>query len=627
MSNKDKELSIRVIELVGGESNVNDVYHCATRLRFTLKDHTKTNEQALKNTAGVITVVKSGGQFQVVIGNNVSKVYEGIMEHTNLQDGGSKTDTKENAEKTGIFGKTVDLISSVFSPLLSALAGAGLLKGLVVLSVALGWLDDTSGTYLILNAASSSVFTFLPIFLAVTAARKFKANMNVSLAIAGALVFPTISAAFNSGQTYDFLGIPIVLVMYTSTVFPILLAVWVQSHIEKWFNSIIHQSIRNILVPMLSLLIVVPLTILAFGPIGNSVSQGLASGFTSLMQFSPMLAGAVTGGFWQVIVIFGLHWAFLPITLNNLATIGYDLMRPMLTAAVLAQAGALLAVMLKTRNSQLKTLSGSATITAIFGITEPGIYGVTLRLKKPFIYACISAAIGGAIIGVGGGRAVAYSLPSLLAFPTYVTTGFASVVIGVSVSFVLAFLLTLLLGFKDLEATVEEPQIETSGQEKQAIEPSESRLKKEIIVSPLKGSVQLLEDLPDPAFSSGAMGQGLVIEPTDGILVSPINGVVTTVFPTGHALGLTTDSGMELLIHIGVNTVKLKGQFFEKKVKEGDRVSCGQLLVEFDAEQIRTAGYITATSVIVTNSANYLDVLKTTEQEVKQGDYLMSAVV
>ncbi|ETT36071.1 PTS system beta-glucoside-specific transporter subunits IIABC [Paenibacillus sp. FSL R5-192] len=627
MSNKDKELSIRVIELVGGESNVNDVYHCATRLRFTLKDHTKANEQALKNIAGVITVVKSGGQFQVVIGNNVSKVYEGIMEHTNLQDGGSKTDTKENAEKTGIFGKTVDLISSVFSPLLSALAGAGLLKGLVVLSVALGWLDDTSGTYLILNAASSSVFTFLPIFLAVTAARKFKANMNVSLAIAGALVFPTISAAFNSGQTYDFLGIPIVLVMYTSTVFPILLAVWVQSHIEKWFNSIIHQSIRNILVPMLSLLIVVPLTILAFGPIGNSVSQGLASGFTSLMQFSPMLAGAVTGGFWQVIVIFGLHWAFLPITLNNLATIGYDLMRPMLTAAVLAQAGALLAVMLKTRNSQLKTLSGSATITAIFGITEPGIYGVTLRLKKPFIYACISAAIGGAIIGVGGGRAVAYSLPSLLAFPTYVTTGFASVVIGVSVSFVLAFLLTLLLGFKDLEATVEEPQIETSGQEKQAIEPSESRLNKEIIVSPLKGSVQLLEDLPDPAFSSGAMGQGLVIEPTVGILVSPINGVVTTVFPTGHALGLTTDSGMEILIHIGVNTVKLKGQFFEKKVKEGDRVSCGQLLVEFDAEQIRTAGYITATSVIVTNSANYLDVLKTTEQEVKQGDYLMSAVV
>ncbi|MEK4368536.1 beta-glucoside-specific PTS transporter subunit IIABC [Paenibacillus sp. FSL R5-0473] len=627
MSNKDKELSIRVIELVGGESNVNDVYHCATRLRFTLKDHTKANEQALKNIAGVITVVKSGGQFQVVIGNNVSKVYEGIMEYTNLQDGGSKTDTKENAEKTGIFGKTVDLISSVFSPLLSALAGAGLLKGLVVLSVALGWLDDTSGTYLIFNAASSSVFTFLPIFLAVTAARKFKANMNVSLAIAGALVFPTISAAFNSGQTYDFLGIPIVLVMYTSTVFPILLAVWVQSHIEKWFNSIIHQSIRNILVPMLSLLIVVPLTILAFGPIGNSVSQGLASGFTSLMQFSPMLAGAVTGGFWQVIVIFGLHWAFLPITLNNLATLGYDLMRPMLTAAVLAQAGALLAVMLKTRNSQLKTLSGSATITAIFGITEPGIYGVTLRLKKPFIYACISAAIGGAIIGVGGGRAVAYSLPSLLAFPTYVTTGFASVVIGVSVSFVLAFLLTLLLGFKDLEATVEEPQIETSGQEKQAIEPSESRLNKEIIVSPLKGSVQLLEDFPDPAFSSGAMGQGLVIEPTDGILVSPINGVVTTVFPTGHALGLTTDSGMEILIHIGVNTVKLKGQFFEKKVKEGDRVSCGQLLVEFDAEQIRTAGYITATSVIVTNSANYLDVLKTTEQEVKQGDYLMSAVV
>lgn len=630
MSSKEKELSKRVIELVGGESNVNSVFHCATRLRFKLKDNTKADKQTLENTPEVITVVESSGQFQVVIGNNVAQVFEGIMEQTKLQDAAKQAEAEESSEKTGFLGKAVDIISSIFSPLLGALAGAGVLKGLVALFLSLGWLSDTSGTYLILNAASDSVFTFLPIFLAATSARKFKANMFVALAIAGALVYPNIATALNSGEAYYFLGVPIVLVTYTSSVIPIILAVWVQSYVEKFFASVIHQSVRNILVPMLSLVIVVPLTFLAFGPVGNIVSQGLAAGFTWVNDVSPLLAGVIAGGFWQVFVIFGVHWGFVPIILSNLMTLKYDIMLPMLAAAVLAQAGALLGVFLKTRNTQLKALSGSATIAAIFGITEPGIYGVNLKLKKPFIYACISGAVGGAIIGAGGGKAVAFALPSLLALPAYVGPGFTSALIGIAVAFALAMLLVILLGFKDPEAAVQELQAKTAGQpaeENKRTEQAASLLKKEIIESPLKGRVQPLDSLPDPAFASGAMGQGIVIQPAEGILVSPVDGIVTTVFPTGHAIGLTTDSGLELLIHIGVNTVKLKGKFFEKKVQEGDRVTRGQLLVEFDEEQIREAGYVTATPVIVTNSANYLDVLKTSEQEVGRGDYLMTAVV
>ncbi|MEN1986995.1 beta-glucoside-specific PTS transporter subunit IIABC [Paenibacillus hubeiensis] len=619
----DKELSSKILELVGGESNVNSVFHCATRLRFQLKDRDKADKEALQKTPGIITVVESSGQFQVVVGNNVGPVYEKMIEGTSIGNAdASKKD--ESSEKSTILGKAVDIISSIFSPTLGALAGAGLLKGLVALFLFLKWLDASSGTYLVLNAASDSVFYFLPVFLAVTASRKFKTNMFVSVAIAGALVYPAVIAAVSAPDKLTFLGIPMVLMNYSSSVIPIILAVWVQSYVEKWFNSFVHSSVKNILVPMLSLVIVIPLTFLVFGPIGSMISSGLATGYGWIYNLSPLLAGAVAGAFWQVFVIFGVHWGFVPVILSNIAEVGYDTMLPMLTAAILAQAGAVFGVFLKTKDTQLKALAGSSVVASVFGITEPAIYGVTLKLKKPFIYACIAGAVGGAIIGSGGAQAVAFALPGLLALPTYIGTGFLSVIIGLVVAFVLALVIVMVLGFKDSvqeqAAPKEEASASTPVQESTV-------LKKEIIESPLQGAVKPLESLPDEAFASGAMGQGIVIEPSEGRLTSPVNGTITTVFPTGHAIGITSDEGAELLIHVGVNTVRLKGKHFEKQVQEGDRVEKGQLILLFDIEQIQAAGYVTSTPVIVTNSANYLDVLKTSESEVRRQDYLMTVVV
>ncbi|AIW41301.1 MULTISPECIES: beta-glucoside-specific PTS transporter subunit IIABC [Paenibacillus] len=616
----DKELSKKIVTLVGGEENVNSVFHCATRLRFKLNDRTKADKAALEATPGVITVVESSGQFQVVIGNNVGQVFEHMMAETNLQDADNPNAKKEeSSEKTNFLGKAVDIISSIFSPILGALAGAGLLKGLLALILSFQWINDKSGTYLILSAASDSVFYFLPVFLAITSSRKFKTNTFVSVAIAGALVYPAVITAVSNPERLAFLGIPIILINYSSSVIPIILAVWVQSYVERWFNSFIHQSVKNIIVPMLSLLVVIPLTFLAFGPVGNLISQGLANGFTWVYNLSPLIAGAVAGAFWQVFVIFGVHWGFVPVMLSNIATLGYDTMLPMLTAAVLSQAGATLGVFLKSRNTQMKALAGSSTLAAIFGITEPTIYGITLKLKKPFIYACISGAIGGAIIASGGAHAQSFALPGLLALPTYFGPGFLWVVIGLLVAFVLAVVLVMILGFDD-------PKEETAKTEAAPVK-KEVAIEKEILVSPLQGKVLPLEQSSDVAFASGAMGKGILIDPTEGVLTSPVNGTITTVFPTGHAIGITSNDGAEILIHVGVNTVKLKGQFFDKRVKEGDIVKQGQLLLEFDIEQIKAAGYTTATPIIVTNSAQYLDVLNTMETEVKREDYLLTVVV
>lgn len=617
MSSKD--LSKQIITLVGGEDNVNSVFHCATRLRFKLKDSRKADKAALEKTPGVITVVENSGQFQVVIGNNVSQVFEQIMKETSLQDAEKSGKADESSESTSILGKAVDIISSIFSPILGTLAGAGILKGLLALILSLEWINAASGTYLVLNAASDSVFYFLPVFLAVTAARKFKANQFVSIAVAGALVYPAVITAVSAPDPLSFLGIPVVLINYSSSVIPIILAVWVQSYIEKWFRSFIHESVRNILVPMFALLIVIPLTFLAFGPVGSLISDGLASGYTWLYNLSPLVAGAIAGAFWQVFVIFGVHWGFVPVMLSNIATLGYDTMLPILTAAVLSQAGAVFGVFLKSKNPQLKALSGSSTLAAVFGITEPTIYGVTLKLKKPFIYACISGAIGGAIIAIGGAKAISFSLPGLLALPTYFGDGFSWVITGIVVAFVLAIILVYVFGFDDPAVPAEEAPGPVAAS-------SPSQIDKEMVVSPLTGTLMPLEALPDEAFASGAMGQGIVIEPDSGRLTSPVKGTVTTVFPTGHAIGITSESGAELLIHVGVNTVKLKGKHFDKRVQEGDKVEQGQLLLEFDVAAIREAGFVTATPVIVTNSANYLDVLKTTAAKVQNGDLLLTII-
>ena len=587
-------LAKQLLKLVGGKQNINQVWHCATRLRFTLKDQDKVPKEKVEALDGVITVVEASGQFQVVIGNNVSDVYQEVVKlEPSLSDGteGPATVTHEKMTFKRAFNGLLTFISGVFTPFLGAMAGAGILKGLLSLAVVLGWLTTKSGAYQIWWAAADGIFYFLPLALAFTAAKQLKVNQFVAMAIAAAMVYPNIVALVGK-PSIDFFGIPVVAANYTATVLPILLVVVVQKFLEPFFNRIWHESVRNILAPLCLLVVIVPLTMLVVGPVSSILSNGLATAIVSLNKRVPVLAGMILGGFWQVFVIFGVHWALVPVMMNNIALYGTDPMMPILLPAVLAQAGAAFAVFLKARDAKMKSLAGSSTITALFGITEPTIYGITLKLKKPFYCACVAGAVGGIIVAMSGAGANVAALASILSLPTYLGKGFGVSVIGDVVAFVLGVGLTLAFGGinapakKQAAAKVVADHAET-------------------LAAPVKGTLVALSDVPDEVFASGTMGQGIAIEPEEDVVKSPVAGTVSLVYPTGHAIGITSDKGAEILIHIGIDTVNLKGKHFKALIEQGQKVTVGTPLVEFDYQAIQAAGYAPTVTMIVTNSDQY----------------------
>ena len=587
-------LAKQLLKLVGGKQNINQVWHCATRLRFTLKDQDKVPKEKVEALDGVITVVEASGQFQVVIGNNVSDVYQEVVKlEPSLSDGteGPATVTHEKMTFKRAFNGLLTFISGVFTPFLGAMAGAGILKGLLSLAVVLGWLTTKSGAYQIWWAAADGIFYFLPLALAFTAAKQLKVYQFVAMAIAAAMVYPNIVALVGK-PSIDFFGIPVVAANYTATVLPILLVVVVQKFLEPFFNRIWHESVRNILAPLCLLVVIVPLTMLVVGPVSSILSNGLATAIVSLNKSVPVLAGMILGGFWQVFVIFGVHWALVPVMMNNIALYGTDPMMPILLPAVLAQAGAAFAVFLKARDAKMKSLAGSSTITALFGITEPTIYGITLKLKKPFYCACVAGAVGGIIVAMSGAGANVAALASILSLPTYLGKGFGVSVIGDVVAFVLGVGLTLAFGGinapakKQAAAKVVADHAET-------------------LAAPVKGTLVALSDVPDEVFASGTMGQGIAIEPEEDVVKSPVAGTVSLVYPKGHAIGITSDKGAEILIHIGIDTVNLKGKHFKALIEQGQKVTVGTPLVEFDYQAIQAAGYAPTVTMIVTNSDQY----------------------
>ena len=587
-------LAKQLLKLVGGKQNINQVWHCATRLRFTLKDQDKVPKEKVEALDGVITVVEASGQFQVVIGNNVSDVYQEVVKlEPSLSDGteGPATVTHEKMTFKRAFNGLLTFISGVFTPFLGAMAGAGILKGLLSLAVVLGWLTTKSGAYQIWWAAADGIFYFLPLALAFTAAKQLKVNQFVAMAIAAAMVYPNIVALVGK-PSIDFLGIPVVAANYTATVLPILLVVVVQKFLEPFFNRIWHESVRNILAPLCLLVVIVPLTMLVVGPVSSILSNGLATAIVSLNKSVPVLAGMILGGFWQVFVIFGVHWALVPVMMNNIALYGTDPMMPILLPAVLAQAGAAFAVFLKARDAKMKSLAGSSTITALFGITEPTIYGITLKLKKPFYCACVAGAVGGIIVAMSGAGANVASLASVLSLPTYLGKGFGVSVIGDVVAFVLGVGLTLAFG-----------GINAPAKNQAAAEVVADHA--ETLAAPVKGTLVALSDVPDEVFASGTMGQGIAIEPEENVVKSPVAGTVSLVYPTGHAIGITSDKGAEILIHIGIDTVNLKGKHFKALIEQGQKVTVGTPLVEFDYQAIQAAGYAPTVMMIVTNSDQY----------------------
>ena len=614
----NQELAKDVLGLVGGKKNVNSVVHCATRLRFKLKDESVAKTEEIQKHPGVIQVVQSGGQYQVVIGSHVKDVYAELLEISGLGDSSSE----ESGPKGNLFNQFIDIISGIFTPFLGAMAGVGVLKGLLTLLVVGGLLSDKSGTYQILFAASDGFMQFLPFAISFTAAKKFKTDPFIALAITAALLHPSITAIAGAQSGLDFLGIPAIMgpTGYMQTVIPIIMFIWLQKYIEKFAKKISPDFLQIILVPLITVVVMVPLTFVAIGPLGTIIGALLGKGYSAVFGFSPIVAGAVMGGLWQVFVMFGMHWGFIPISMINFTTLGYDTMVPMLLGAVIAQAGASLAVAIKTKSQKRKALAISGTLTAVFGITEPTVYGVTLPLKKPFYAACIGGAVGGAIFCGAGVKTFAMGLISLLSIPGFISTidgvesNVVMAIIGVIVSFVIAFALTLVLGF-DTEADASTD-----------VEGTKEVKDRETLQSPLTGKVVPMTDVQDEVFASGALGKGIAIEPTIGELRAPASGVISTIFPTGHAVGLTTDNGAEILMHIGMDTVELNGEGFEKLVAQGDKVKAGDLLVKFDIEAIKAAGKPVITPIVVTNSVDYLDVLDLNQDELIEGEDFLTLV-
>lgn len=606
-----------LVKELGGDGNITNVTHCATRLRFILKDESGINSEKVRKIPGVITVVQASGQYQVVIGNHVKDVFDLVMGLVTIDE----NQANENpGHKAGVFSRMIDVISSIFAPFLYALAACGILQGILGIFVALGAIDTAGGTYQILNFISWTAFTFLPVLIAVTAAKKFGMNTYTAIVIACALVCPDYINMVNAGEPVYFLGMRVQLLSYTSSVIPIILTIWVASYVQKFFDKYLPIVVRNLFSPMFTITIMVPLTLLAFGPIGNTVGGAIAGAYNFLYGLSPIIAGIVVGGFWEVLVIFGVHWGITPVTVGNYASLGYDTFTGLQASAVFAQAGATLGVFLKTKDRDMKGVSASAAVTGLFGITEPAIYGVNLRLKKPMICGCVAGAVGGAVAGAFHAVSWGYNMPGIATIPAYFKAGYMSQFLGfllsIVISFVLGAVLTWFVGFKEdgTQAADEEAEnestagkLEASQEEKSSkaenADTKDAAVQRETLIlgSPVKGHVIPVSEVKDEVFSSKMMGDGVGILPDDGNVYAPCDGTVVVMFPTGHAVGIAAD-GTETLIHIGINTVELEGKGFTTHVKQGDSVHKGDLLVSFDKEFIETEGYDSTVMFIVTES-------------------------
>lgn len=647
-------LAKTIIKDVGGKDNVISVVHCTTRLRFKLKDEKKANDDALKDTDGVVTVVKAGGQYQVVIGNEVADVYEAVLKEGGFSGGGQVADDDLDDSNMSLMDKAIDLISGIFTPILGPMAAAGMIKGLTAMCASFGWLAKTSGTYEVLYAIGDGFFYFLPLILAITSAKKFKVDRFTAITIGAAMCYPAMVAMNSSKKVlFDlfngtflhsqvhatFLGIPIISMNYTSTVIPIILAAWFASVVEKWCKKWIPTVVKTFLVPFVTLLIVVPLTFLIIGPLATWIGNALAAITSAVYNFSPVLAGILLGGFWQVFVIFGVHWGFVAVMMSNIAALGYDPILGLSLGASFAQIGVVLAILLQTKDQKLKGIALPAFLSGIFGVTEPAIYGVTLPRKKPFVLSCIAAGIGGGLIGFFGtkmymmGGMGVFVIPAAIGPKTGVDMSVYGLMIAMAVSFVLGFILQMVLGKKSVDQAYDEKQAKTVQEVANQADTiakaapslastSDLNVSTEL-VSPLAGELLPLSEVKDEVFSSGAMGEGVAVEPSEGVLHAPADGKVVMTFPTGHAIGMKTSDGAEILMHIGMDTVNLQGHGFETLVAKGDEVKAGDELVKFDIDAIHAKGYVVTTPIVVTNSKDYEKITVVSQGKVKVGQEIL----
>lgn len=581
--------SAAIIRLIGGEKNIDSLVHCATRLRFGLKDDAKANKGELQKLPYVMSVVQSGGQYQVVIGSNVSDYYATISAMAGLSDQETGSSKKTGFNLNAVF----EIISGAFSPLIPALAGSGMLKALLTVLTQFNWLSAESSTYVILSAASNAIFYFLPIFLGITLSKRLGANMYVGGVIGAALLEPQFTGLIGVENT-NFLGIPVQAVDYATTLFPIFAAIFIYQFVDKFLKKIIYKDIQLFAVPMLSLMIMIPLTVILFGPFGTFFGDLLSGSVMWLFEKSRILSGIVLGGGMTFMVMFGLHWGFTPVTLDNLTRLGGDPIEGMALAAVFAQIGIAVGFFLRAKkHSKMRALAGPVALTGFFaGVTEPIVYGIILRYKRLLPIVAISGGLGGAVLGAFGVTMNAYVFHNIFSLPVY--SPLVGYLIGITVSLLSGALLAYFFGVKESELTEFEAEPES---EVESILTNAATS----IYSPVKGQVMPLAEVEDDVFASGIAGQGIAIIPDEGIIRAPFAGTVVAVFPSKHAIGIKSDQGVELLIHVGLNTVNLNGEFFDVNVENGATIARGDRLLTFDRQAILDKGYQLSTPVIVTN--------------------------
>lgn len=600
-----------ILTNVGGSGNVKGLTHCFTRLRFQLKDSKKANKETIEHLEGVISVVESGGQFQVVLGTKVNQVYDAIIPMISIDE-----TTEISEEKVSIWNRILIAVSAMFTPMVPAIAASGLLKGFLtiakIMAAKQGADITVNQTYTLIMAGTDALFYFMPVILAYTSAKVFKANEFIAMALGGTMCYPSVVALMTGKDVVSMFGVTITKASYASSVIPIIIGVFILSYVQKFLEKVIPEILKIILVPGLSLLVMLPATFMVFGPIGIYIGNAITFVYTGMMNLSPAICGAFIGGMWCVFVIFGAHRALLPIGINDVAQFGHQNLLAFAGAANFSQGGAALGVMLKTKNKDLKTVAASAAISAsVCGITEPAIYGCNLRLKRPMIYAIICGAIGGAIMGVGGVYGDSFANNGILTFATYAAFGmkpFVYYLVGVGVSFFGAMILTYLFGFDEMgdkkKKTEATPDVRTTTKNLE-LDPSEADL---FISSPIEGEAVSMTKVNDEVFSSMALGNGIAIIPEKGEVVAPEDCTVTLIYPTLHALGLMLDNGVEMIIHVGINTVQLEGKHFKKFVEEGSHIKKGTKILSFDIDALKKEGYDTIVPIIVSNTPAFQQV-------------------
>ncbi|GAA5417312.1 PTS system beta-glucoside-specific EIIBCA component [Paraliobacillus ryukyuensis] len=603
----DRELAEQILQYIGGESNINDVQHCTTRLRFKVQEEAIVEKQALQQLPDILQVIEAAGQLQLVIGPEVSDISKQIKRITHITDG--KKDKKSNIS---FLNYIIDVISGIFMPLVGSLAAVGILKGLLLVAVNLDVISDTSGLYQILYAASDSLFYFLPLILAITAARKFHADPYIAFIIAASLLYPNLVTAYETGNAYTFLGVPVILTNYSSTVLPIVIAVYVMAQLQHKLNDWIPKSIKMFFIPLILITVMVPATLLIFGPLGSLIGDIIAIGYDWVNQNSAVLAGAIIGFFWQVLVVSGLHWVISPIVVNNINQFGSDTLVAMIVPSILSQAGATFGVVLRTNHKQTKTIASTATIASIMGVTEPAIYGINLPNKRAFIFGCFAGAVGGALAGLSGASTISLVIPGITALPALFGEGFVLFVIATFLSFCLATVLTYFFGAKSETAFVHNQ--------------SEPVVKSMNVIAPMEGAVLSLVDVPDDVFASGVIGEGVALVPVKDELYAPYTGSVNMIFPTGHAIGFISEHGVELLIHIGLNTVRLEETYVEYFVQEGEKVQAGQLIGRVDRSLLAANGFDLITPVVVTNHDQFMQTIQVDKENIKKGEELITVI-